>query len=127
MKRSLIVRLPFKITETLGLNFSNFNPRACTWVDRVYAEKFLDLFPPSLQSFSPRLRKLLLRVFRVKVLCEKTLLVEEGGTNTEVFIILRGTIKVYRRLPGQKVIAVKDKKPIVTTSDESAVADFSSK
>ena len=45
----------------------------------------------------------------------------------ELFQKVRGTIKVYRRLPGQKVIAVKDKKPIVTASVESAVADFSSK
>ena len=35
-KNSLILRLPFKLCSTLGLAFSNFNPRACNWVDRFY-------------------------------------------------------------------------------------------
>ena len=58
---------------------------------------------------------------------EKTLLVEEGGTNTEVFIALRGSIKYYRRMPGHRKINVKDKMPIVGITEEFVASNAKEK
>ena len=87
-----VIRLPFKIVDMFGLCFSNFNPKANSWIDKMYIDKFLDVFPPSMLQATPRMRKQLLRLFRVKVLNDKTLLAEEGGINTEIYIVLKGGI-----------------------------------
>ena len=61
------------------------------------------------------------------MLTEKTLLVEEGGTNTEVFIVLRGTVKYFRRLPGHRKIKVKDRMPIVGINEEFVASNEKTK
>ena len=52
-----------------------------------------------------------MKLFRVKILTEKQLLAEEGGVNTQVFIVLKGGVQFFRRMPGDKKITVVDKKP----------------
>ena len=42
----------------------------------------------------------MLRLFRVRVLPKRTLLLEEGGVAKQVVVVLRGEIELYRRLPG---------------------------
>ena len=96
-----------------GLCLSNFNPRANSWIDKVYIDKFFEVFPPSMLQATPRMRKQLLRLFKVKVLNDKTLLAEEGGINTEIYIILQGGIQVLRRMPDDKKINVRDRMPII--------------
>ena len=39
-QRTVIMRLPYSVTEVLDLNFHNFNPKASLWVDRNYKENF---------------------------------------------------------------------------------------
>ena len=51
-QRSIILRLPHQITNALGLAFHNFNPRACLWVDKLYAEKLFACFPESFKTKS---------------------------------------------------------------------------
>ena len=93
-----MLRLPFNVTQILGLNFHNFNPRASQWVDRAYKESFYRMFPDSINSLSQRLQDILLRLFRVRVLPRRTLLLEEGTIAREVVIILKGEVELYRRL-----------------------------
>ena len=102
----------------LGLCFSNFNPRANFWVDKVYQEKFFEVFPSSMVKATPRIRKQLLKLFKVKILTDRTLLAEEGGINTEVYIVLQGGILVFRRMPGDKEVTVRDRAPIVEQEPE---------
>ena len=105
------MRLPFSVTEVLSLNFHNFNPRASSWVDRIYKETFFKLFPESFLTKSQRLQDILLRIFRVRVLPKKTLLLEEGSVAKEVVIILKGDVNIYRRLPNSvKPAKIEDQK-----------------
>ena len=73
-QKSIVLRLPFRITDQLGLSFQNFNPRACHWVDKTYAEMLFDIFPDSFKRKHQKIRDELLNVFRVKVLESPTLL-----------------------------------------------------
>ena len=101
-QRSIILRLPFHVTNILGLNFHNFNPKASPWVDRYYKENFFKLFPESINSMKQRQQDILLRLFRVRVLPRRTLLLEEGCIAREVVIMLSGEVELYRRLPNSK-------------------------
>ena len=99
-QKSIVLRLPYHVMQTLGLNFHNFNPRASIWVDRNYKESFLKLFPEALKHMSQKLQDILLRLFRVRVLPKRTLLLEEGCIAKEVVIVLKGEVGIYHRLPG---------------------------
>ena len=110
-QKTIIMRLPYNVTETLALNFHNFNPRASMWVDRAYKEALFKLFPESFFKTSKKLHEILLRIFRVRVLPRKTLLLEEGTIAREIVIILRGDVDLYRRLPNQpQPVAIQEQK-----------------
>ena len=69
------------------------------------------MFPDSINSLSQRLQDILLRLFRVRVLPRRTLLLEEGTIAREVVIILKGEVELYRRLSNSKVPAkIEDQK-----------------
>lgn len=98
-QKSIVLRLPFNVTHILGLNFHNFNLKASMWVDRAYKENFYSMFPESLVAMPQKLQDILLRLFRVRVLPRRTLLLEEGCIAREVVIVLSGDVELYRRLP----------------------------
>ena len=49
-QKSIILRLPYEVTVSLGLNFHNFNPKASQWVDRTFKESFFKLWPKSFMA-----------------------------------------------------------------------------
>ena len=112
-QRSIILRLPYRVTSALGLAFHNFNPRACLWVDKLYAERLFACFPESFKAKSQRTRDALLNVFRVRALDSRTLLLEEGGSANEVFIVLKGDVAFYRKTPKQEEIKVREREQLV--------------
>ena len=87
-QKTIILRLPFHLTQVLGLNFHNFNPKASAWVDRTYKENLFKLFPEQFFTKSKKLHEILLRIFRVRLLPRRTLLLEEGTIAREVVIVL---------------------------------------
>ena len=54
-QRTILLRLPFNVTQILGLSFHNFDPKASLWVDRAYKESFFRLLPDSFVTKSQRL------------------------------------------------------------------------
>ena len=112
-QRSLILRLPYRVTNALGLAFQNFNPKACLWVDKTYMDKLFTLFPESLLKKPQKIRDALLNIFRIKVLDRRTLLLEEGGFANEVLVVLKGEVSFYRKTPKQEEIIVKNREPLV--------------
>ena len=51
-----------------------------------------------------------MRIFRIRVLPRRTLLLEEGSVAREVVIVLRGAVDLYRRLPDgeDKPVRIKE-------------------
>ena len=57
------------------------------------------------------MQEILLRIFRVRVLPKRTLLLEEGSVAKEVVMVLRGDVEIYRRLPNSvKPNKIEDQK-----------------
>ena len=64
----------------------------------------MDLF-----SQAKKLQEILLRIFRIRVLPRRTLLLEEGSIAREVVIVLRGEVDIYRRMPNSvKLASIKE-------------------
>jgi hypothetical protein len=96
-QKTIIFRLPFKLMTRLGLTFHNFNPRLCNWVDKQFRETFFNVFPGSFEKLKHQTQEQILGLFKVSVLNEPVLLLEEGGVAKHVIILLKGEVKIYRR------------------------------
>ena len=122
-QRTVLLRLPFHVNDLLGLTFHNFNPRSTHWVDRNYKESLFKLFPMDLFSQAKKLHEILLRIFRIRVLPRRTLLLEEGAVAKEVVIVLRGEVDIFRRLPNKTYPAVIKEQKIPLDFTKSAIQD----
>ena len=76
----------------------------CSWTEKEFIEIILKQIPELKTMNSNKVKDLFFKSLKIKVVSKDYILAEEDTIPSEVSIVLRGDVILYRRLPGDKFV-----------------------